>query len=404
MVLDNCFIMPDSDVTITATFTNVSPMPLPTGFTVIGKDGNEISAEVSQSDKTFHQWVTSLSAPDVFNECIGMWDYFYWRVQRANGLTETVTNSTIIQRDDIYTLVAQATNMGLRVYANCTAEELPGNNFRTVLNRINNRAKFTVTHTVDGSDVTLTITDGSPKVRDAFKQNGINIYLEWKVGNDTVNMNDMLPLTKTTYTSVPNSARYPLTIEIKDGQGTVTVNGQSTDSSYAEGTVMTVAATPATGWKVTSLSCCYADDENIVQIPLSETNTFTMPSKEVAVSVTFGPADPTYTITIPASVTLNGNADLTVTASDVMNLGTKETITVTASSKNGMSAGNGTMLLPSDTRYGLAYTFTPSLTFTENGEQSLGLALQEGATTGKPAGIYTDTLTFSVALTTPSAE
>lgn len=402
MVLDNCFIMPDSDVTITATFANPQPMPLPTSFTVIGKNGESIPAEASNNGTTsFHQWVTSPSSPDDFNECIGEWSSFYWRVQRANGLTETVTENTIIQRDDIYTLVAQATDLGLDVYANCTAEELPGKTFRTVLATIYNNAIFTVIHTVDGNDVTFTITDSSTTVRDAFNQHGINGYLEWKVGNDTVNMNAKLPLTKTTYTSVPNSAKYPVTIGINGGQGTVTVNGQSTGSSYAEGTVMTVVATPATGWKVTSLSCYYAEGQDFVQIPLSENNTFTMPAKEVSVSVTFSPTDPTYTITIPASVSLNSGADLTVTASDVTNLGAKA-ITVTASSQNGTTAGNGMMLLPGDTRYGLAYTFTPSLTFTQSGNQSLGLALQEGATAGKPAGTYTDTLTLSVALTTTS--
>lgn len=402
MVLDNCFIMPDSDVTITATFANPQPMPLPTSFTVIGKNGESIPAEASNNGTTsFHQWVTSPSSPDDFNECIGEWSSFYWRVQRANGLTETVTENTIIQRDDIYTLVAQATDLGLDVYADCTAEELPGNTFRTVLAAIYNNAIFTVIHTVDGNDVTFTITDGATTVRNAFSQHGINSYLEWKVGNDTVNMNAKLPLTKTTYTSVPNSAKYPVTIGINGGQGTVTVNGQSTGSSYAEGTVMTVVATPATGWKVTSLSCYYAEGQDFVQIPLSENNTFTMPAKEVSVSVTFSPTDPTYTITIPASVSLNSGADLTVTASDVTNLGAKA-ITVTASSQNGTTAGNGMMLLPGDTRYGLAYTFTQSLTFTQSGNQSLGLALQEGATAGKPAGTYTDTLTFSVALTTTS--
>lgn len=402
MVLDNCFIMPDSDVTITATFTNAPPMPLPTSFTVIGADGQEVKKTVDESNVMFYRCLHTPEFTDF--STFKNFDISYWRVQRANGLTETVRFETIIQRGDIYTLVAETTDMGLNVYANCTAEELPGDNFRTFLRSINNRAKFTVTHTVDGNDVTFTITDGSPKVRDAFEQNGINIYLQWKVGNDTVNMNDMLPLMKTTYTSIPNSAKYPLTIEIKDGQGTVTVNGQSTDSSYAEGTVMTVVATPATGWKVTSLSCIYAEGDNFVPITLSEANTFTMPAKAVNVSVTFGPApaDPTYTITIPASVSLNSDADLTVTASDVTNLGTK-TITVTASSKNGAATGNGLMLLSGDTRYGLDYAFTPSLTFTENGNQSLGLALQEGATTGMPAGTYTDTLTFSVALTTTSS-
>lgn len=398
MVLDNCFIMPDSDVTITATFTitNASPMPT-TSFTVIGTDGKKVKRGVDGSNRTFTSWLTF---QDEFSALRDL-DILYWRVQRANGLTETVTFDTIIQRDDIYTLVAQATKSALDVYANCTAEELIGYFSRTVLDAIYNKATVTVTHTVDGNDVTFTITDGATTVRDAFRQHGINSYLEWKVGSDTVNMLDKLPLTKTTYTSVPNSAKYPVTIDINGGQGTVTVNGQSTGSSYAEGTVMTVVATPATGWKVTSLSCCYAEGKEFVQIPLSENNTFTMPAKEVSVSVTFGPTDPTYTITIPASVSLNSGTDLTVTASDVTNLGAKA-ITVTASSQNGTTAGNGMMLLPGDTRYGLAYAFTPSLTFTQNGNQSLGLALQEGATAGKPAGTYTDTLTFSVALTTTS--
>ncbi len=94
-----------------------------------------------------------------------------------------------------------------------------------------------------------------------------------------------------------------------------------------------------------------------------------------------------YTITIPASISLNDGNSLTVTASDVQNLDGR-TITVTASSESGGKLKSGANEI--------GYTFTPTLTFTENGSQNVNLTL--GATAGKPAGTYTDTLHFTVTL------
>lgn len=121
-----------------------------------------------------------------------------------------------------------------------------------------------------------------------------------------------------------------------------------------------------------------------------ENLTFRMPSANVTITAT-RKADPTFTITIPATVNLSDpDSKMTVSARDVANLMPNESITVSATSANGgkLKSESGSDEIP--------YTFTESLSFTENGDQSLGLSVNEADTTGKPAGTYTDTLTFTV--------
>ncbi len=134
---------------------------------------------------------------------------------------------------------------------------------------------------------------------------------------------------------------------------------------------------------------------------------FSMPDGYSTVTVTLEKADPTYTITIPASVSLNNAQGMTITASDVQNLSVNnQQITVQATSASGkeksLSPGCGWMVRVNGDEH-IAYTFTSQFTFTESGSQAIPLTIADGETTGKPAGTYEDTLTFNVSLTNISA-
>lgn len=119
-----------------------------------------------------------------------------------------------------------------------------------------------------------------------------------------------------------------------------------------------------------------------------------MPSSDVTLTMTFTAtrADPSYTITIPPSVSLNDAQGMTITASQVQNLN-GQAINVAVTSANGGRLKNGANEI--------GYSFARSLSFTENGSQSLVLTLADAA--GKPAGTYADTLSFSVSLSSTTA-
>ena len=114
------------------------------------------------------------------------------------------------------------------------------------------------------------------------------------------------------------------------------------------------------------------------------------PVKTVTLTAVEKAAEPTYTITIPASVNLNTQGGLIITASDIANLPEGSSIVVSASSQN------GGYLVMGENRIG--YTYDSELAFAEAGSQSLDMAIVADDVTGKPVGEYMDTLSFTASV------
>lgn len=113
------------------------------------------------------------------------------------------------------------------------------------------------------------------------------------------------------------------------------------------------------------------------------------------INIELTPIPPSYVITIPSSVSLNTAESMTITTSDVQNLN-GQSINVSVSSANGGKLKNG--------ETAIGYSFAVSLNFKEAGSQNLALTIAEGEKGGKPAGTYTDTLHFSIALSGAAAD
>lgn len=140
-----------------------------------------------------------------------------------------------------------------------------------------------------------------------------------------------------------------------------------------------------------------------VELDGSNRRWFTMPASNVTITATFALTNiaPSYVITIPSTVSLNTASKMTITVSDVENMGDGEQISVQADSANGEqnSLASGKGWLVSGEQH-IAYTFDAFLDFDQSGAKELELTIGDGETDGKPAGTYTDTLQFSVSLTT----
>lgn len=142
-----------------------------------------------------------------------------------------------------------------------------------------------------------------------------------------------------------------------------------------------------------TVSVTRADGGEVEYLPLPDGSDlcFTMPECNVTVTIKYELTPPSYIISIPASVSMNDDEPLRIIAYSVEHL-RGQTITVNATSANGNKLVSGD--------YSIDYTLdTTTLTFAEDDAQEIGLIL--GDKTNKPAGTYTDTLNFTVSLTTP---
>ena len=119
-----------------------------------------------------------------------------------------------------------------------------------------------------------------------------------------------------------------------------------------------------------------------------------MPGSDVTVTVAFKAIviEPSYIITIPATVDLNDAASMTIVA-DVENMDGKQ-LEVNVTSANNYNLVNGTNVIS----YRVA---AQRFTFTQDGSFVLGMTVDSSA--GKPAGEYSDTLTFTANVKSVSA-
>ena len=107
---------------------------------------------------------------------------------------------------------------------------------------------------------------------------------------------------------------------------------------------------------------------------------------------------PSYVISVPPNVSLSNQENVTVTASGVTNLDgqvIKVQIMSTNGSQAGIALGNG--MLVSGEEY-ISYTFSNVLEFDQDESKDINITINEQNIASKPAGTYTDTLTFCVEL------
>ena len=95
-----------------------------------------------------------------------------------------------------------------------------------------------------------------------------------------------------------------------------------------------------------------------------------------------------FTVTIPANVSLNEASGITVT---VENLAEGSSLVLSVSSLNGGYLKMG--------ENSISYSFTPSLSFSGNGCQTLPVSVNGADAAGKPAGEYSDVLSFRCSVT-----
>lgn len=121
-----------------------------------------------------------------------------------------------------------------------------------------------------------------------------------------------------------------------------------------------------------------------------------LPDGDGMIHATFRKKAAEYIITIPTSVNLNDGEGLTVSATEIKNLGTEERISVTMQSQNQWTLQSGANSIPyqsslSDNR----------ISFQNDGNQTIQFTIDAEDET--PIGEYSDTLTFTVEVSSFSA-
>lgn len=107
-------------------------------------------------------------------------------------------------------------------------------------------------------------------------------------------------------------------------------------------------------------------------------------------------ATPSYTVTIPTSISLNKDNSMTITVSGCVNLEGKQ-IQVRMSSSNGYQLKCGEQAIDYTVqRNGQTVNNGSTFSFSGDGSETFGMTV--GDVSGKPAGEYQDTLTFSISV------
>lgn len=141
-------------------------------------------------------------------------------------------------------------------------------------------------------------------------------FVEWKDGNNSVSTNASYSFVITSnknLTAVFAENKYTITVDPAINHGTVTV---SPANEAEPGQQVTITATPANNYELSTLRVYKKDDES--QTVTVSDNKFTMPSFDVIVSAEFTMLPPVINGTVAAQSVCSGDA-LTLTAPSVTN-------------------------------------------------------------------------------------
>ena len=198
------------------------------------------------------------------------------------------------------------------------------------------------------------------------------------------------------YKGARQSSSYTVTVAGGEN-GAVAANKETAEA----GETVTLTLTPNDGYVLKNLTVKQGETEVTVTRDADDAGkaTFTMPAGDVSVTATFKQIEPTYVVTIPAGVSLNEvPAHLTIAVSEVENLPDGHGIFIRYSSANDFALVGDSDSIP----YTMSYdndvlAHNSALCYLTASQMNIELALAESAD-GKPAGEYSDMLTFTASV------
>lgn len=265
------FTMPTSNVTVSATFSQVSYNV--TKGTVTGGD-------ISFSASTAHYGdvITITPVAD------GCYETPTYTVTDGDNNTITVTNDKFTMPASDVTVSAvfaiQKFNVNLSVCSNADLYITGGN----VTNHLVNDALYACEVSC-GSSVTLTLSN---------IQSGYN-FIGWRVNGTIVSSDNPWTFTATeTVSPTPVFGQvYTVTCATGLDNGSILCSNNNTTMTVGEGVNVTITATPATGYELATMT--YNDGTTNHNITVTgNSGTFTMPAANVTVTATFAKSCDSY--------------------------------------------------------------------------------------------------------------
>lgn len=280
------FVMPASNVTVTATFKKAPTkytvtLNTPTGGTVSASStscaaGTQVALTVSPASGYV---LTSLTAMN------------------------TTNNSVVAIADGKFTMPAGNVNVV------ATFEKTSSATYTVTVNSATNGSvTANTTSAVAGAEVTLTVTPATGYELDALSVKDAANNVVTVSGNKFT-----MPAANVTIVATFKASKYTVSVAASTN-GAVSVN----PGAYEKGATVSPVITPDAGYELDKLT---AKDANGNDVTISG-NKFTMPASNVTVSATFKKA--TYTVTV--SGTTNGTLAAAPTSGE---MGTEVTLTIT---------------------------------------------------------------------------